>query len=145
MSINHYYESEDEGKPIVRHTLDNRRCWFKDRSQCNYCDGSVLPSIIRTVQHIEKHKIMNHPAIPIHKNYIKEWNAQLKKVGLWHKNQLWLWWSDPETDAGEGRVLCKSRQQMVWTVMHVAERLENLPFEIWLLILTFVKVETPAI
>ena len=35
----------------------------------------------------------------------------------------------------------KSRQQMVWTVMHVAERLEILPSEMWLLIFTFVKHE----
>jgi len=48
-------------------------------------------------------------------------------------------WSDPEVDANEGRVLSMARRQMVWTVMHVAERLEILPSEIWLLIMTFVK------
>ena len=53
--------------------------------------------------------------------------------------ELWLHWSDPETDASYKRVLKKSRRQMVWTVMHVAERLEILPSEIWLLIMTFVK------
>ena len=62
--------------------------------------------------------------------------------------ELWLHWSDPETDAGEGRVLRKSRQQMVWTVMHVAHRLEttststvfsDVPSEMWKLIMTFVK------
>ena len=42
-------------------------------------------------------------------------------------------------DAAEGRVLCRPRQQMVWTVMHVAERLEFLPSEMWMLIFTFVK------
>tara|TARA_B110000003_G_C16117514_1_gene326409 strand:+ start:203 stop:475 length:273 start_codon:yes stop_codon:yes gene_type:complete len=53
--------------------------------------------------------------------------------------ELWLHWSDPETDAGDKRVLKKSRRQMVWTVMHVTERLKILPSEIWLLIMTFVK------
>ena len=48
-------------------------------------------------------------------------------------------WSDPEVDANEGRVLSMARRQMVWTVMHVAERLEIFPSEIWLLIMTFVK------
>ena len=61
----------------------------------------------------------------------------------WASGQLWLYWSDPEVDAGEHRVLCKSRQQMVWTVMHVAERLEILPSEMWLLIFTFVKHVQP--
>ena len=55
--------------------------------------------------------------------------------------QLRLWWSDPEVDAGEHRVLCMPRRQMVWMVMHVAERLEILPSEMWLLIFTFVKHE----
>ena len=59
----------------------------------------------------------------------------------WSGVQLWLHWSDPEMDAAEKRVLCKSRQQMVWTVMHVAERLEIMPSEMWLLIFTFVKHE----
>ena len=59
----------------------------------------------------------------------------------WAGVQLWMYWSDPETDASKKRVLCKSRQQMVWTVMHVAERLEILPDELWLLIFTFVKHE----
>jgi hypothetical protein len=59
----------------------------------------------------------------------------------WAGVQLWLHWSDPEMDAADKRVLCKSRQQMVWTVMHVAERLEILPSEMWLLIFTFVKHE----
>ena len=63
--------------------------------------------------------------------------------------QLWLLWSDPQVDADQGRVLCPSRQQMVWTVMHVAYRLESistspvfadvLPSEMWMLIMTFVK------
>lgn len=57
----------------------------------------------------------------------------------WAGVQLWLHWSDPEVDAAEGRGLCRPRQQMVWTVMHVAERLEILPSEMWLLIFTFVK------
>ena len=71
----------------------------------------------------------------------------------WAGVQLWLWWSDPQEDAGEGRVLCPSRQQMVWTVMHVALRLETtstsatladvLPPEMWMLIMTFVKHEQP--
>ena len=62
-------------------------------------------------------------------------------------------WSDPQIDASEGRVLSKSRQQMVWTVMHVALRLETtstspdfadvLPSEMWMLIMTFVKHEQP--
>ena len=63
---------------------------------------------------------------------------------------LCLWWSDPQQDAGEGRVLSTSRQQMVWTVMHVALRLETdqpdadvLPPEMWMLIMTFVKHEQP--
>ena len=59
----------------------------------------------------------------------------------WAGVKLWLHWSDPEVDAADKRVLCKSRQQMVWTVMHVAERLEILPSEMWLLIMTFVKHE----
>ena len=57
--------------------------------------------------------------------------------------QLRLWWSDPEVDAGEHRVLCRTRRQMVWMVMHVAERLEILPSEMWMLIFTFVKHEHP--
>ena len=57
--------------------------------------------------------------------------------------QLRLWWSDPEVDAGEHRVLCRPRRQMVWIVMHVAERLEILPSEMWMLIFTFVKHEQP--
>jgi hypothetical protein len=69
----------------------------------------------------------------------------------WAAVQLYLWWSDPHDDAGQGRVLSPSRQQMVWTVMHVALRLETistshvfadvLPLDIWLLIMTFVKKE----
>ena len=71
----------------------------------------------------------------------------------WAGVQLWLWWSDPQDDAGEGRVLCPPRQQMVWAVMHVALRLETtstsptladvLPSETWMLIMTFVKHEQP--
>ena len=57
--------------------------------------------------------------------------------------QLRLWWSDPEVDAGEHRVLCMPRRQMVWMVMHVAERLEILPSEMWMLIFTFVKHGQP--
>ena len=57
--------------------------------------------------------------------------------------QLRLWWSDPEVDAGEHRVLCRPRRQMVWMVMHVAERFEILPSEMWMLIFTFVKHEHP--
>lgn len=67
--------------------------------------------------------------------------------------QLYLWWSDPQLDADKGRVLSTSRQQMVWTVMHVALRLETtftsptltdvLPSEMWMLIMTFVKYEQP--
>ena len=66
---------------------------------------------------------------------------------------LYLWWSDPQDDAGQGRVLCPSRQQIVWTVMHVALRLETtstspvfadvLPPEMWMMIMTFVKQEQP--
>jgi hypothetical protein len=58
-------------------------------------------------------------------------------------------WSDPQIDASEGRVLSRSHRQMVWTVMHVALRLETtstsptladvLSYETWLLIMTFVK------
>ena len=61
----------------------------------------------------------------------------------WAGVQLWMHWSDPEMDAAEKRVLCRSRQQMVWTVMHVAERLEILPSEMWMLIFTFVKHDQP--
>ena len=64
--------------------------------------------------------------------------------------QLYLWWSDPQLDAGNGRVLSTFRQQMVWTVMHVALRLETdqpdadvLPPEMWMLIMTFVKHVQP--
>jgi hypothetical protein len=67
----------------------------------------------------------------------------------WTAAQLWLDWSDPQSDAGDERVLSKSRQQMVWTVMHVALRLvttstsptlaDVLSYETWLLIMTFVK------
>jgi hypothetical protein len=68
--------------------------------------------------------------------------------------QLQLWWSDPEQDAGEGqgwkaRVVSRARKQMVWTVLHVAQRLETtlmeltdayaLPPELWMIIFTFVK------
>jgi len=69
----------------------------------------------------------------------------------WVGVQLWKWWSDPQDDAGEGRKLSPSRRQMVWTVMHVALRLETtstspeladvLPPEMWMLIMTFVKNE----
>jgi len=59
----------------------------------------------------------------------------------WTGVQLWMHWSDPEMDAADKRVLCRSRQKMVWTVMHVAERLEIMPSEMWLLIFTFVKHE----
>ena len=62
-------------------------------------------------------------------------------ASTWSGVQLWLHWSDPEMDAADKRVLCRSRQQMVWTVMHVAERLEILPSEMWMLIFTFVKHE----
>jgi hypothetical protein len=68
---------------------------------------------------------------------------------------LYLWWSDPQQDAGEDRVLCPSRQKMVWTIMHVALRLETtstspeladvLPSEMWMLIMTFVKHEQPFV
>ena len=67
----------------------------------------------------------------------------------WTAAQLWLDWSDPQSDAGDERVLSKSRQQMVWTVMHVALRLvttstsptlaDVLSYETWMLIMTFVK------
>jgi len=59
----------------------------------------------------------------------------------WAGVQLWMHWSDPETDAAEKRVLKNSRKWMVWTVKHIAERLEILPDELWLLIFTFVKHE----
>ena len=57
----------------------------------------------------------------------------------WAAAELWLSWSDPEMDAADKRVLLKSRRQMVWTVMHVAERLDIMPSEMWMLIFTFVK------
>ena len=57
-------------------------------------------------------------------------------------------WSDPEDDAREGRVLSRSRKQMLWTVMHSAykssEVLELLPVlepKLWKLVFTFVKHE----
>ena len=61
--------------------------------------------------------------------------------------QLQLWWSDPEQDAGAGQAVSRARKQMVWTVLHVAHRLETtvmestdvLPPELWMLIFTFVK------
>jgi len=59
----------------------------------------------------------------------------------WTGVQLWLDWSDPQQDAWEGRVLDPSRQQMVWTLMHVAERLDIIPPELWMMIITFVKHE----
>ena len=59
----------------------------------------------------------------------------------WWGVELWLHWSDPEMDAAEKRVLPKFRQQMVWTVMHCAERLDIMHPEMWLLIFTFVKHE----
>ena len=67
----------------------------------------------------------------------------------WAGVQLWLKWSNPESDAFEGREVSPSRQQMVWTLMHVAHRLETtltlsdfadvLPLEMWMLIMTFVE------
>jgi len=69
----------------------------------------------------------------------------------WSGVQLWKWWSDPQQDAFDRRVLDRKRQQMVWTIMHVALRLETtstspeladvLPPEMWMLIMTFVKNE----
>jgi len=63
---------------------------------------------------------------------------------------LQLWWSDPDIDVGNRRVLSRSRKQMVWTVMHSAykssEVLELLPVlepELWMLVFTFVKNEQP--
>jgi len=63
---------------------------------------------------------------------------------------LQLWWSDPDIDVGNGRVLSRSRKQMVWTVMHSAykssEVLELLPVlepELWMLVFTFVKHVQP--
>ena len=65
---------------------------------------------------------------------------------------LQLWWSDPEIDVGKGRVLSRSCKQMVWTVMHIAFRLEttstspvfaDVPQEMWMLIMTFVKHVQP--
>lgn len=53
--------------------------------------------------------------------------------------ELWLHWSDPEAAARGPRTMSRSHQQMVWTVMHVAERLDILPSEMWMLIFTFVK------
>ena len=61
--------------------------------------------------------------------------------------ELQLWWSDPDQDAAGGRAVCRSRKEMVWTVMHVAHRLETtlqteaLEPELWMLIFTFVKHE----
>jgi len=57
----------------------------------------------------------------------------------WSCVELWLHWSDPQSDSTEGRVIPLLRQNMVWTVMHVAERLDILPYEIWMLIFTFVR------
>jgi len=59
----------------------------------------------------------------------------------WVGVQHWMWWSDPQQDAREGRTLCKNRRRMVWTVMHVGERIDVLPSELWMLIMTFVKNE----
>lgn len=63
---------------------------------------------------------------------------------------LYRFWSDPQKDAGPGRVLSRSRQQMVWTVMHSAYKsskvLELLPVlkpKLWMLVFTFVKNEQP--
>jgi len=52
-----------------------------------------------------------------------------------------LWWSDPQQDAFARRVINPSRQQMVWTVMHVAFRLGVLSLAMWIRIMTFVKHE----
>ena len=69
----------------------------------------------------------------------------------WAEVQLWLWWSDPQSDACDGRVLDRKRQQMVWTLMLVTLRLDTtssssepsyvLPLEMWMMIITFVKHE----
>ncbi len=147
-----HYRTEDVGRKVVFiHIVDQTRCWFPEKSRhyCNHCNGTMLPRVQYTLEHIQKHKITNHPAVPTLEKLLREWNEQLKSIGLFHKYHLWYWWSDPQDDACQGRVLSKSRQQMVWTVMHVALRLETtstspyfadvLPSEMWMLILTFVK------
>jgi hypothetical protein len=161
MPLKHYRTEVENGNVKIFHIVDGKICLIpeKIRHYCDHCNGTMLPRVQYTLEHIQKLKITNHPAVPTLKKLLGEWNENLKTIGLYHKYHLWYWWSDPETDAGEGRVLRKSRQQMVWTVMHVAqrlenmlvaeclenmhvtERLENLPSEMWLLIMTFVKHE----
>ena len=151
MSVKHYQTKVVDGEVVIIHIVDGKRCWFLEKSHhlCHHCDGTQVPRVQYTLEHIQKHKIPNHPAVPTLENYLREWNEQLKSIGLFHKYHLWYWWSDPQDDACQCRVLSKSRQQMVWTVMCVALRLETtstspdfadvLPSETWMLILTFVK------
>ena len=69
--------------------------------------------------------------------------SQQEEVAKAARVQTRMHWSGPDVDAAERRVLRKSRRQMAWAVMHVAERLEILPPEMWMLIFTFVKHEHP--
>ena len=149
MLVEHSRTEVVGGKVVFIHIVDGKRCLFNNRSQCHHCVGTKVPRVKYALEHIQKHKITNHPAVPTLEKLLREWNEQLKSIGLFHKYHLWYWWSDPQLDARQGRVLSKSRQQMVWTVMLIALRLEItsvspyfadvLPSEMWMLILTFVK------
>eukprot|EP00729_Bicosta_minor_P023189 gene23189-16996_t len=108
---------------------------------------------MRLFFHADGHFNIPEGAITIEAGSWKEWGVDGKKAvpdaPTYAAGALYFWWSDPELDAGKGRVLSRSRQQMVWTVMHVALRLETtstspeladvLPPEMWMLIMTFVK------
>ena len=63
----------------------------------------------------------------------------------WAGVQLWQWWSSPDVDAVDGRLVSRSRQCSIWTVLHAAcraaeeESLPELEPELWLLVFTFVR------
>lgn len=57
------------------------------------------------------------------------------------KYNMWVYWSDPQSDVASGRIMHISRTRMVAMLLHIAERLDILPSELWMLIMTFVKNE----
>jgi len=60
----------------------------------------------------------------------------------WAGVQMWLHWSDPQSVANDSHLHSStSRRELVWTVMHVEERLDILPSEMWMLIFSFIYCE----
>ena len=57
----------------------------------------------------------------------------------WAGVELWLYWSDPQSDKLKGRVFPRERQKIIWTVMLCTERWDILSPEMLMLIFTFVR------